>query len=252
MKADSALFNLLAPDVVVDIPKVVGALKPGAHLLALSPIATHHSNTIGIEDAGMEIRDTLAYVFADGENTPDLILVTVARKPLEGTVAENVLRWGTGGLNIDACRVDTKENLNGGAYAKSGSDRYDGDENWRFKRKGDAGEYVQPEGRWPANLTHDNSPSAIALFPSPHGAGHSRGGGLSKDGGSMFCGNHAGNGMRFGDSGSAARFFYSAPTLNTLVAYLLKLVTPPNGTVFTNYNTDNLPEEYNYVTDCGH
>lgn len=48
----------------------------------------------------------------------------------------------------------------------------------------------------------------------------------------MFCGNHDGNGMRFGDSGSAARFFYGIPEENKLqglVAYLHKLITPPGG-----------------------
>ena len=79
--------------------------------------------------------------------------ILVFRKPLtEGTVAENVLLHGTGALNINGCRIATTDNLNGGAYAEQGSDRADGYENWRFKRTGGAGEYVQPVGRWPANV----------------------------------------------------------------------------------------------------
>lgn len=83
---------------------------------------------------------------------PSFEPILLCRKPLEGTVAQNVLQYGTGALNIDGCRIETQDNLNGGAYAKDGSPRHDGDENWRFKREGGAGEFLQPQGRWPANL----------------------------------------------------------------------------------------------------
>ncbi len=76
----------------------------------------------------------------------------LVRKSLEGTIAANVLRHGTGAMNIDACRLQTGDNLNGGAYAKEGSPRYDGAENWRYKREGGAGVYTPPEGRWPPNV----------------------------------------------------------------------------------------------------
>ena len=78
--------------------------------------------------------------------------IVVARKPLAGTVAANVLSHGTGALNIDGCRVATTDNLNGGVYAESGTERSDG---WEMHR-GQAGAYAQPTGRWPANivLTH--------------------------------------------------------------------------------------------------
>jgi site-specific DNA-methyltransferase (adenine-specific) len=83
--------------------------------------------------------------------------LVVTRKPLDGTVASNVLAHGCGALNIDGARIGTSENLNGGAYAKNGTDRHDGDENWRYKRDGGAGEFKQPSGRFPANLAlvHD-------------------------------------------------------------------------------------------------
>ena len=82
-------------------------------------------------------------------------VIHVLRKPLsEGTVTANTLRHGTGGLNIDASRISTDDNLNGGAYAESPTERWDGAENWRYKRgeQGNAGEYQQPSGRWPANV----------------------------------------------------------------------------------------------------
>jgi hypothetical protein len=78
----------------------------------------------------------------------------LCRKPLsEPTVAKNVLRWGTGGLNIDATRVSTTDNLNGGAYAETGIPRDDG---WHMQRAG-AGDYKQPSGRWPSNLCFTHS-----------------------------------------------------------------------------------------------
>lgn len=82
--------------------------------------------------------------------------IIIAQKPFKGTYVKNLLEWGTGALNIDGSRLATSDNLNGGAYAKEGDDRYDGYENWRYKRLGGAGEFAQPDGRWPANvvLTH--------------------------------------------------------------------------------------------------
>jgi site-specific DNA-methyltransferase (adenine-specific) len=79
--------------------------------------------------------------------------IVLARKPLEKglSIAENVLKWGTGAINIDGCRVGTNDNLNGGAY--SGGERSNGEwkENSGFKN--DKLEFFnQPQGRFPANL----------------------------------------------------------------------------------------------------
>jgi len=117
--------------------------------------------------------------YRDAGVSPSLEPITVARKPLVGTVAANVLAHGTGALNIDGCRVPTDENLNGGAYAKNPTarDALWGDEAGNSWVRGGAGEFVQPPGRWPANLIHDGSDEVVACFP---------------------------------DTGSAARFFYCA------------------------------------------
>ena len=80
------------------------------------------------------------------------LVITIMRKPLDGTLANNCLEHACGALNIDVSRISTSENLNGGDYAENGSDRHDGSENWRYKRKGDAGSFEQPTGRWPANI----------------------------------------------------------------------------------------------------
>ena len=166
-------------------------LKPGGHLLSFAGTRTIGLIHVGIQAAGFQCRDTVAtqfgttvlqWVYGSGfpkslniakaltkaGAAPEVVArwqgwgtalkpswepVLVFRKPLEGsTVAAQVLATGTGGLNIDALRITTQESLNGGAYAKAGSDRHDGAENWRYKRLGGAGEFQQPSGRWPANV----------------------------------------------------------------------------------------------------
>jgi len=92
--------------------------------------------------------------------------IVVARKPLIGTIVENVLEHGTGGLNIDGCRIGTDDDLNGGAYAQNGTQRDDG---WGMQR-GKAGEYAQPLGRFPANFIHDGSDEVVSLFPQSNGS----------------------------------------------------------------------------------
>ena len=91
------------------------------------------------------------------------MIITLLRKPLEGRVADNTLKHGCGAINIDATRISTSDNLNGGAYAENPTER-GGQDMWTSTRKGDsncfrrggAGDYEQPTGRWPANfiLTH--------------------------------------------------------------------------------------------------
>ena len=84
----------------------------------------------------------------------------LARKPLgAGTVAGNVLRYGTGALNIDACRVETSDDLNGGAYSgdlrqraeRTATDTESGAVAMSRLNRG-AGDYIAPNGRWPANV----------------------------------------------------------------------------------------------------
>ncbi len=96
-------------------------LKPGGHLLAFAGTRTQHRMAVRIEDAGFEIRDMIAWVYGSGfpkshngawggtALKPALEPITVARKPLTGTVAANWHQHGTGGLNIDSCRIETME-----------------------------------------------------------------------------------------------------------------------------------------------
>ena len=82
--------------------------------------------------------------------------IVLARKPLDGTVAQTVQRWGTGAINVDACRVETDDNLNGGAYSKERA--VDASS---FGLGATGAEYVPPAGRWPANLILDEAAGAM-------------------------------------------------------------------------------------------
>lgn len=170
--------------------------------------------------------------------------IVLARKPLsESTVAANVLKWGTGAINVDGCRIAGDM---GPDRALSKPRRND---NRIF---GTANTTINPQspfGRWPANVIHDGSEEVVGAFPDVHGAGSAQGkqdkwaDQEQKEGwGNIGLGP---NGARFGDSGSAARFFYQAkadtddrlgskhPTVKPLdlMQYLVRLVTPPKGVV---------------------
>jgi len=93
--------------------------------------------------------------------------IVLARKPLSGTVADNVLEHGTGAINVDGCRVETADGLNGGAYRTGDYSENTGAGITFFKgiENGCGREFVQPSGRWPANILHDGSPEVLAVFP---------------------------------------------------------------------------------------
>ena len=136
--------------------------------------------------------------------------IIVARKPLVGTVAENVLKYGTGGMNIDGCRVETGDNLNGGGYSNGESKGMwtPGEDGGGLKRL--PGQFIQPQGRWPANLIHDGSDEVVGLFPQSSITGNrvikNR---VQQDSVSTPF-TRSQDAPEYTDSGSAARFFYCA------------------------------------------
>jgi DNA modification methylase len=97
---------------------------------------------------------------------PAMELFTLARKPLNGTIAENVLQWGTGGLNIDGCRVEygnEKDNRVGTDFVSNGGDASNNQNDNQVPNK----HYVQmykDNGRFPANFIHDGSEEVSALM----------------------------------------------------------------------------------------
>ena len=193
-------------DVSKAIDKAAGVL-PGYSLAALKTRMRLSSFAEDWEAPGMEAYDDLASHAArqwQGWGTalkPALEPITVARKPLVGTVADNVMRYGTGALNVDGCRVGTERlpAITAG-QAQIGT----------FERS----VMITPErkGRWPANLIHDGSDEVVGLFPADRPGAVSNGskgpGGLA--GSSTFAIHPREQKPGRGDSGSAARFFYCA------------------------------------------
>lgn len=182
---------------------------------------------------------------------PALEPIVLARKPLIGTVAANVLRHSTGALNIDASRVGwaSEEDAAAAAAAAGFADsRTRGTAKQSVaigKESRDGTNRYDPsalKGRWPANVIHDGSDDVVAAFPdSDVGSGSGSGsGGIWSPSTGFPAGRTYGDGR-----GSAARFFYSAkadavdrleskhPTVKPvdLIAYLIRLITPPGGTV---------------------
>ena len=294
-------------------------LKPGGHIAAFGGTRTWHRLAVAIEDAGFEMRDSLAWLYGSGfpkshdvgkaidklagaerevighkggryafgfaeaardhfkpyggggftadpstigqiaaPATPEAVQwdgwgtalkpafepIVLARKPLaEKTVARNVLAHGTGAINVDACRIETDDDIakkypngpggttfGGGAMALTGQ--------WR-----------QPSGRWPANVLLDHH--AAAWVDEQSGDRPSAGGaafGVGGYGGTVGLNRDDRRELGYGDKGGASRFFYTAkapkserpnvdgvqhPTVKPLaiMRWLIRLVTPPGGTV---------------------
>lgn len=197
--------------------------------------------------------------------------IVLARKPLDGTVAANVQRHGTGALNIDGCRVGSESTR---CPRPPGSLGRMNDDGWQPKPGVNGSEL----GRWPANLIHDGSDKVLAGFPDVGKSSGGRAGHEAAYGGGYKQDYYGDAKPGLGDSGSAARFFYCAkaskadrdeglgdtsrrqqdegrkkgrpggdnprnrgvhprannhPTVKptALMQYLVRLVTPPGGTV---------------------
>ena len=194
--------------------------KPGAHLLAFGGTRTFHRLACAIEDAGWEIRDTIMWVYGSGfpkshngpwggtALKPAWEPIIVARKPLDGTVEQNHTKHGTGAMNIDGCRIELNGDYKCGANGRPSQtglgDNY----------KPESANRHSDEGRWPANLIHDGSEEVVSLFPQTK----SGTGAVRSAAGEGYRPNAFGTESRpagtpcieYGDSGSAARFFYCA------------------------------------------
>jgi site-specific DNA-methyltransferase (adenine-specific) len=303
-------------------------LKPGGHLLAFAGTRTYHRMASGVEDAGFEIRDCIAWMYGsgfpksldvlkaidkaagadreivgtkigrpgmakDGSNQrngfdaafggdssgamatditapatpaaqkwngwgtalkPAFEPIVVARKPLIGTVAQNVLTHGTGALNIDACRIGMSDDdrnkiekatwvardLDRKAYGTYGTDGTD------------QPMATHPAGRWPANIALDATAAEILDEQSGERASTpfkatTTGAQAGRQHVSFADLEYSGRG--YTDTGGASRFFYTAkasrqdrntsgadnthPTVKPteLMRWLIRLVTPPSGII---------------------
>ena len=296
---DNAAFGAWCETWLTECLRV---LKPGGHLLAFGGTRTWHRLAVAVEDAGFEIRDSMAWLYGSGfpksldvskaidraagalaheskgfivaGQTGKLINpptkgyvppapatdaakqwqgwgtalkpafepIVVARKPLMGTVAANVLAHGTGALNVDGCRIgsdeDTRWNARGGDNGLGGTGTFQ-------IRERRAEDMPETSGRWPANVILDEHTAAIVDEQS----GVSTSGAAGLKGSSGFADGYSGEySVPYGDTGGASRFFYAAkapaverPTGNgtahptvkplDLMRWLVRLVTPPGGIV---------------------
>ena len=221
------------------VVEALRVLKPGAHLLAFGGTRTNHRLVCALEDAGWEIRDTIMYITGQGFPKslnlpggfgtglkPSYEPIVLARKPLEGTVAQNVQQYGTGALNIDATRIGTTKNV-----PASPSRHVDIRTHGKYGAEdGTASGFDANVGRWPANLilecicddgeynVHSNPDCPCAMLDKQSGSvgnnwkrnyGEKDYKGRQYGGGSFGGGGYQGN-STYADFGGASRFFYHA------------------------------------------
>lgn len=262
--------------------KCYEVLKPGGYLLAFGGSRTHHRIACAIEDAGFEIRDTIMWLYGSGfpkgmnlskalearqklGNTdlakqwqgwgtalkPAYEPIIVARKPFKGSLVDNVIKYGVGGINIDECRID----YNGEIPNIGGRAKHTRGDGYGFKPL-EENCVANTSGRFPANVIHDGSDEVESLFP------YTKSGKMTSEHQRHTDGSPNGIYGKFnkehplsetyGDSGSASRFFYCAkankkdrdeglydyrknfhPTVKPceLMQYLIRLVTPKGGII---------------------
>lgn len=204
--------------------EIFRVLKPGAHLVSFGAPRSHHRMMSGIEDAGFEMRDCLAWMFGQGfpkslnlhdewegwgtALKPAFEPIALARKPFKGTLTANVQEWGTGALNINGCRVGT----DGGCKTDT---PYTGGDTAHCYGKGlndQRSPAVEGLGRWPAAVILDEEAGAILDAQT---GDRKAGGSVSGNEPSTPAKNTYGDYGRTAfaghkDNGGASRFFYCA------------------------------------------
>lgn len=203
-------------EIMIEVFRV---LKPGGHAIVWSLPRTSHWTGYALENAGFEVRDTIIHIFGsgfpksvnlgDGMGTalkPAHETWWLCRKPIEKglTIAQNCQKWGTGGLDIDSCRIETDDDTG----------RQNGKKGVCFGVYNGIKTEKHEQGRFPANVIHDGSECVVALFPESEATGikdnrgkpHQVGTGAGEKRKSLRDDIHFG----FNDTGSAARFFYCA------------------------------------------
>ncbi len=213
-------------------------LKPGGHMIAFSGSRTYHRMAVAIEDAGFEIRDQCIWLYGSGfpkshnigngwgtALKPAHEPMVLARKPLsEKSVADNVDKFGTGAINIEACRIegevkhpDTMPDFRDqGEQSKAaiGVDKLSFGQTSNAKRKqlSDSDLVDNQTGRWPSNVMHDGSEQIQEIFPETSSTEVSR---QRTHKGIWTAGELADTEQfmpAYGDQGNASRYFYCAKT----------------------------------------
>lgn len=245
---------------------VLRVLKPGGYIVAFASTRGFGRMSVAMEDAGFITHPMLAWIFgsgfpkatriaADGYDCfryggqalkPALEPIYMGQKPFsEKTGTANILKWGTGAVNIDGCRVGDESTLVNRPPNSFGRINDDG---WTPT----PGVNGSAAGRWPANIVHDGSDEVLAAFPVTGMAGKLTGNepSVPAKGDVVYGFRERVPAVHHADSGSAARFFYCAkasradrdagmeaknthPTVKptTLMQWLCRLVTPPGGVI---------------------
>jgi hypothetical protein len=211
--------------VILHYPDTIDTrdLNPGTIVFMICDDGSEHKGEMCLRKAGLEIRDSIRWFH--GSPVKHLTVV-VGRKPLLGTVVQNVLRYGCGGINVGDCRIGT----NGGSCRVGKSDKptVAGWANMKGHRPSKI-----DFGRWPANIIHDGG-GCVNIFPD------SKSGKLEPVDSTNWkstpfspkkgWNSHSMDGSKqvapagYGDSGSASRFYHTAPSLEALIEYLERLV----------------------------
>ena len=212
-------------------------LNPGGYLLAFSASRNYHRMAVAVEDAGFEIRDQIMWIYGsgfpkslnlgDGWGTalkPAHEPIVMARKFIEGTNKNNREKYGTGGINIDGCRVGKEilEEQIAGRSNKIGT----------FERKN----MITPkrEGRFPANVMHDGLDEGWArFFYCPKTAKSERNQGLVEFDDKQYSHDGRKKSIENPYQRNKSISKNSHPTVKPfeLMKYLCRLVTPKGGTV---------------------
>jgi site-specific DNA-methyltransferase (adenine-specific) len=168
---------------------------------------------------------------------PALEPITVARKPLIGTVAANVLEWGTGALNVDGCWVGTESTRRDNCQQMFSKDGVRDDTGRPALNRSDTG---SDAGRWPANLIHDGSEPADLLGEAARFFYCAKASKRDRDEGLEGFATAAKGSLNMRSDAHAERNGKTpAPRANVhptvkptdLMRYLCRLVTPPGGVV---------------------
>lgn len=241
-------------DVSKGIDKAADATRDvvGEKRSSIARKARAGGELVGVDTTGLEhlrraditVPNTLAAQEWEGWGTalkPANEPICLARKPLsEKTVAANVLKWGTGAINIDGCRVEGRERTE---YGLATAKRTQGDV---YGTPSASADFDAIKGRFPANVITDGSDEVVAAFPETTSG--SWNGKRTKPKSNSIYGHYNTPEVESpfaGSTGSAARFFYAAkankrdragskhPTVKPikLLRYLARLITPPSGII---------------------
>ena len=205
-------------------------LKPGGYLFGIDKPHKSHNSVCDIEDIGFIIKDSISYFFKENEDVKQDV-ICLAMKPLsEKNFAENVMKWGTGGLNIDGCRIAHNEKTNSCIRKSPKFQGICGE--WS-----DSGEVIttaNPEGRFPANFIIHKDVAPILDKQSGYSKSSDaiRRNNQSKHTGSKngaYCyGKFNDCDTRgYSDAGGASRFFKNVDSYKELLKYIAIMGLPP-------------------------